>query len=65
MKGVREVKKISRRELKVIFEVKKSAKEFLSGDIPQKLGVEASIPKYNMSKVGVIFDIPTSFTEDN
>lgn len=63
VKGVMEVMKVNRRELKVIFKDKSSANDFLAGSMPQKLGVVAYIPKYNVSKVGLIFDIPTSFSE--
>lgn len=63
VKGISEIKKVSRRELKVIFTNKELANEFLSGRSPKDLGVNAYIPKYNVTKVGIIFDIPTKFSE--
>lgn len=64
VKGIREVKKISRRELKMIFDDKLTANDFLNGGIPQELGVDAYIPKYNITKVGIVFDIPTGFSDE-
>lgn len=61
--GVTEVKKVSRRELKVTFFDKNSANDFLGGKFPTLLGVKAFIPKYNITKTGMIFDIPTKFDE--
>lgn len=63
VKGVREVRKVSRRELKVIFSDKDSANEFLKGNIPTRLGVKAYIPRYNIEKTGIIFDIPVQYDE--
>lgn len=64
VKGIREVKKISRKELKVIFTSKDMANEFLESEISEKIGVEAYIPDYNVYKVGIIFDIPTLYDEE-
>lgn len=64
VKGIREVKKVSRRELKVIFDDKKAANDFLKGKIPEEIGVVAAIPRYNVNKVGIIFDIPVKYSEE-
>lgn len=61
--GITEIKKISRRELKIIFLNKEDANLFLKGRIPNDLKLNAFIPKYNITKTGIIFDIPTHFDE--
>lgn len=62
--GVVEIKKISKRELKVIFNSKENANEFLKSNRQEILGVEAYIPKYNVTKLGIVFDIPIIYTEE-
>lgn len=64
VKGTKEVKKVTRREVKVIFMDKGSANDFLNGTFAHKLSVEAFIPKYNVRKTGIVFDIPATYTEE-
>lgn len=61
--GILEIKKVSRKELKIIFSNKEAANAFLKGKAPTELGLNAYIPKYNVAKVGIIFDIPAKFSE--
>lgn len=61
VKGIIEVKKVTRRELKVIFSNRESANDFLKGRAHVEIGLNAYIPKYNVTKVGIIFDIPTGY----
>lgn len=63
IEGIREVKKINRRELKVIFIDKKSANTFLIGPTPEVMQVKAFIPMYNIRKTGIVFDIPLEYEE--
>lgn len=63
VKGVREIKKINRRELKIIFIDRAAANNFLISSVPNELNVRAFIPKYVIQKVGIIFDIPTQYNE--
>lgn len=61
VKGIKEVKKISRRELKVIFSDRNLANGFLKSAMPSKLKVKAFVPRYNIIKVGIVFDIPVHY----
>lgn len=64
VKNVREVKKVSRRELKVVFSDKPAANAFLQGHAPKELGVKAFIPNYNVEKIGIIFDISPRYSDE-
>lgn len=63
-KGIWEIKKVTRKELKIIFGSKEEANWFLKGNQPNLLGVNAFIPRYNVVKVGIVFDIPTLYSEE-
>lgn len=64
VEGISEIKKISQKELKIIFSSKETASAFLRGNIPNVLKLNAYIPKYSITKVGIIFDIPAKL-DDN
>lgn len=63
VKSIVEIKKVTRRELKVIFKEKAAANRFLKGDVPSRIGLKAYIPNYNILKTGIIFDIPAGYGE--
>lgn len=65
VKGTNVIKKISRRELKVVFNDAIAANEFMKSSVPMEIKVRAEIPKYNILKVGIIFDIPTKYGDYN
>lgn len=64
VKGIRLVKKISRREIKITFEDRNSANAFIKSNYPKELKLKAYIPKYNVEKTGIIFDINTSYDDE-
>lgn len=61
--GVERVVQVSRKEIKIVFKDKLTANAFLKSDVLVWMGVKAIIPKYNLEKVGVVFDIPAKFDE--
>lgn len=50
VKGVIKVKKVSRKEVKITFSSKEFANEFLQGNIPNGMNLNAFIPRYNRVK---------------
>lgn len=63
VKSIVEIKKVTRRELKIVFKEKAAANCFLKGDVPSRIGLKAYIPNYNILKTGIIFDIPACYGE--
>lgn len=61
--GIKNLLNVNRREIKVIFSNKINANEFLCGPTPKAMQLRAFIPKYNIRKSGIIFDIPTGYNE--
>lgn len=64
VQGIKQITKITRKELKVCFTTKELANDFLKGTIPSGMGLTAFIPRYNISKTGIIFDIPAKFSDE-
>lgn len=64
LKGIQMIKKISRREIKVIFHDRNSANGFIKSNFPNELKLKAYLPKYNIEKTGIIFDINYHYDEN-
>lgn len=64
VQGIRLITKISRREIKITFNDRNSANAFIKSNYSDELKLRAYIPKYNVEKTGIIYDINASYDEE-
>lgn len=63
VQGVMEVKKINRFTVKLRFDTFDKANSFLTSPFLVQNEFKAFLPRYNITKIGIIFDIPVEYSE--